>query len=56
MSEIAGMDKYGVYVWSCYGLFALMLLWDAFAPHLRTRRFLRELSRRQQREAARKST
>ena len=48
------MGKYGVYVWSSYALFAAMLAWDALVPRLRERRALREVKRRQQREAARK--
>ena len=48
------MGKYGVYIWASYALFAAMLAWDALVPRLRTRRVLRELRRRLQREAARK--
>ncbi|MEZ5456394.1 MAG: heme exporter protein CcmD [Lysobacteraceae bacterium] len=26
------MGKYGLYVWSSYGLFVLMLIWDLLWP------------------------
>lgn len=55
MSELIGMGKYGVYVWSSYALFAAVLAWDLVAPRLRARRVLRDIERRERREAARKS-
>jgi heme exporter protein D len=55
MNDALAMGNYGVYVWSSFAIFAVVLLWDAIAPRLRARRFLRTLARRQQREAARKS-
>lgn len=55
MIEMLDMGKYGVYVWGSYALFAAMLAWDALVPRWRARRFLRELARKQQRDAARKS-
>lgn len=53
MTEMLDMGRYGVYVWGSYALFAVMLAWDALVPRLRARRFLRDLARKQQREAAR---
>lgn len=55
MNEWFDMGKYGLYVWTSYGLFAAVLMWDALMPHLRARRFLRSLTRKQQRETARKT-
>ncbi len=53
MTEMLDMGKYGVYVWSSYALFGVMLAWDALVPRLRARRVVRDLARKQQREAAR---
>lgn len=55
MSEWFDMGKYGVYVWSSYAFFVAVLIWDLLMPRLRTRRFLRSLARKQQRESARKA-
>jgi heme exporter protein CcmD len=55
MNEMFDMGRYGVYVWGSYALFAAVLAWDALVPRLRERRLLRDLARRQQREAARKA-
>ena len=55
MSDFLSMGGYGVYVWSSYAVFALMLLWDGLAPSIRARRLRRELGRREQRRQARKS-
>ena len=52
MNELFVMDGYGPYVWSCYGLFVLMLLWDLAMPWLRNRRVLREIRHRARRESA----
>ena len=56
MSEMFEMGKYGAYVWSSYAIFGAMLAWDALMPRLRARRVLRDLARRQQRDAARSAT
>ena len=56
MSERFELGKYGAYVWSSYAIFGAMLAWDALMPRLRTRRVLRDLARRQQRDAARGAT
>ena len=52
MSALFEMDGYGPYVWSCYALFVLMLLWDLAMPWLRNRRVLRDIRARTRREAA----
>lgn len=48
------LDQYAPYVWSSYALFLAALLWDFLMPHLRLRRFRRELAQRLRRAAARK--
>ena len=55
MSEFFAMGGYGVYVWSAYAVFFVVLLADALAPLVATARTLRELAARLKREAARKS-
>lgn len=54
MSDLFAMDGYGPYVWSCYALFVLMLLWDFAMPLLRNRNVQRDIRARAKREAARK--
>jgi heme exporter protein D len=50
------MGGYGVYVWTAYAVFFLVLLADALAPLRQRRRALRELQGRLSRQAARKSS
>ena len=50
------MGGYGVYVWTAYAVFFLVLLADALAPLRQRRRALRELQGRLARQAARKSS
>jgi heme exporter protein D len=54
VSELFDMGKYGIYVWSSYSIFGAMLAWDVLMPRLRLRRVLRELARRESREATRR--
>jgi heme exporter protein CcmD len=49
------MGEYGTYVWTCFALFGVMLVWDLLMPILRMRRLKRELALRQRRRAARAS-
>ena len=53
MADFFAMGGYGAYVWTSYGLFALVLLADALAPVLARRRTLRDLSGRVKRESRR---
>jgi heme exporter protein D len=52
MSDFLAMHGYGVYVWTSYGVFFLVLLADALAPLRQRRRTLTELRGRLQRETA----
>jgi heme exporter protein D len=36
------MGKHGPYVWSAYGVTALVVLWNVWQPLLRRKRLLRE--------------
>ncbi len=42
--EFLRMGGYGPYVWSCYGLTAVVLLLNVLVPLYRERRFLRLLA------------
>jgi heme exporter protein D len=55
INDVLSMGGYGFYVWTSYALFVLTLLWDGLLPSWRTRRLLRTLARRQQREKARRT-
>lgn len=43
------MGGHGLYVWGCYGLTLLVLLYNLLAPGRRQRRFVREQAARQRR-------
>ncbi len=53
MAEFFGMGGYGVYVWSAYAVFFIVLLADALLPLLQRRATLRELGSRLRRERTR---
>ncbi|MCB1561868.1 MAG: heme exporter protein CcmD [Xanthomonadales bacterium] len=53
MMDALAMGKYGVYVWSSYGAFAVFLLWDWLAPRFQRRRLLRGIEQRARRDSAR---
>jgi len=55
MSEFFAMGGYGIYVWSSYAVFFVVLIADALAPLWQRRKTLRELHGRLKRQAARKS-
>ncbi|KAA0874766.1 heme exporter protein CcmD [Nitrincola tapanii] len=49
-AEFLAMGGHGLYVWSCYGLGLVVLLWLIATPMLQRRRLLSDLSRRLRRE------
>lgn len=55
MSLLPQLGEYSSYVWSCFLLFAALLIWDLITPALRLRRLKRDLMLRSQRDAARKA-
>jgi heme exporter protein D len=55
MSDFFAMGGYGIYVWSSYAVFFVVLIADALAPLRQRRKTLRELHGRLKRQAARKS-
>jgi heme exporter protein D len=55
MADFFAMGGYGAYVWTSYGLFAIVLLADALAPVLARRRALRDLRGRVKRESRKTS-
>lgn len=54
MSALWQMDGYGPYVWTCYAVFVLMLLWDVAMPWLRRRNVRADMQARVRRDAARR--
>lgn len=56
MSEFFAMGGHGIYIWSSYAVFLLVLLGDALAPRLRLRRVQRELAQRLRRQAGKSSS
>ncbi len=52
-SEFWRMGGYAAYVWSAYGIAAVVLALNLFAPIARERRLRRMLQRQYQREQAR---
>lgn len=50
MADFLYMDGYWLYVWSSYGLAAVVLAANLITPKLRQRRLWRELLRRARRE------
>lgn len=54
MSELFAMGGYAAYVWSSFGIFAVVLAVDALAPLLKRRRVLRELRARLRRAQKRR--
>ncbi len=56
MSEWLDMGKYGVYVWTSYGLFAAMLLWDLLWPWWKGRSLRQQILHRTRREHARQQS
>lgn len=53
MAEFFYMDGYAVYVWSSYGLAAVMLVINLILPWRRRRELLRRLASQQRRSGGR---
>ncbi|MCG6118500.1 MAG: heme exporter protein CcmD [Aquimonas sp.] len=53
MSALFDMGPYSAHVWTCFGLFVAVLVWDFLLPLRRTRRLRRELAAQTRREVAR---
>ena len=49
-ADLLAMGRHGLFVWSAYGLFALVLLINVALPLLSRRRYLQEQARRLRRE------
>lgn len=50
-AEFLAMGKHGLYVWSAYGVFAFIMLWNALQPYRLRRRLLREQAATLRRES-----
>lgn len=46
LNEFFSMGGYGIYVWSSYGICAVVLLLNVIQPIMRERRTIRELQKR----------
>ena len=46
LNEFFSMGGYGIYVWSSYGICAIVLLLNVVQPIMRERRTIRELQKR----------
>ncbi len=49
-SELIAMDGHGPYVWTCYGIALVILVFNVASPLLRKKQFLQEQVRRLKRE------
>lgn len=56
MSGWLDMGEYSAFVWSCFAIFFVFLLWDLVQPAWRLRRLQREIALRARRDAARTAT
>jgi heme exporter protein D len=54
MSEFFAMGGHGFYIWTAYAVFVLILIVDAIAPIVRSRKTLQDLRNRYRREQTRK--
>jgi len=48
--DFLAMGHHGLYVWSAYGICAVVVLWNLAVPLLARRRYLQEEARRMRRE------
>jgi heme exporter protein D len=56
MSEFFAMGGYAFYVWTAYGVFAIVMIWSYLAPVLRRRQFEQTYRAQQAMLARRKKT
>jgi heme exporter protein D len=52
-ADFLAMGNHGVYVWSAYGVFFFIILWNTLQPVLQYRRLLREQRAALRRESSR---
>lgn len=52
VAQVSGGMTYAPYVIASYGVFLIVLAWDAFAPWLRHRRLVRQIQLKARRDAA----
>lgn len=45
MAELFAFDKYSIYIWSAYGITAMLLLISLLQPYLQKRQILKRLIR-----------
>ena len=54
ISDFFAMGGYGLYVWSAYACFALMIAFNLLQPRFTRKKFIKQQQARLQREQARK--
>lgn len=50
-AEFVAMGKHGVYVWSCYAVFFVIVVINVMAPIVRRRQLISRLQRNERRQA-----
>lgn len=45
--------RYATFIWACFGIAALAVLWNVFAPQIERRQLLKRLAESQEDEADR---
>ena len=50
MSQLFAFDKYAIYIWSAYGITAVVMLFSLLQPYLQKRQLLQRLTRLHQGE------
>ncbi len=51
-SDFLAMGKHGIYVWSCYGLFLAMIIFNLVSIRMKKTSFLKSEKQRMRREEA----
>ncbi len=50
ITEFLHMGGYGAYVWSSYGITAVVLLWQVFGPIIQRKQIIKKLARKIKRQ------
>ena len=50
ISDFFNMGGHGLYVWSCYGIFALVILFNFLSPMLTRKNVIKNIERQMRRE------
>lgn len=50
LADFLAMGRHGFFVWTAYGLTALIIFWNLWQPHTGRRRWLKEQAQRSRRD------